>query len=338
MDKDRNMSFLAKLLRTLSQRTVPHSAPKFNSGDGTGVRFIYHHQNDLILCPRVSTTLKGATPGASRLFHAASSLNFAPKSAEADHYETLGISPKASAEEIKSAFFELSKRHHPDVSNSEDALSDFLKIRAAYEVLGNAVKKRDYDRTRAKKLRQAKEEVAKGDDQEAGGSAKASAKSHSFNKRVVWRYREAEAEYNSKYKATEGTMHPKLRQWIISWLIFKEQVRNVYRIHHRAFLPFLALSLLIKIYYRYGCYWDDRTLERKKDLADSDLSHESWIEAEISRRWHWNENVDRLPEMLADERRKDQEKILERYKELNPDVDSEAEWDVEEKTEAEGAL
>ena len=53
----------------------------------------------------------------------------------------------------------------------------------------------------------------------------------------------------------------------------------------------------------------------------------SRIKAELSRRWQWSENVDRLPEMLAEERRKDQEQILKRYKELNPDVEPEGGMD-----------
>ena len=82
--------------------------------------------------------------------------HFATSSANAaknddQHYQTLGVSREATAEEIKAAFIELSKLHHPDVSQSDTALKDFLKIRDAYEILGNAAKKREYDRTLKKK-------------------------------------------------------------------------------------------------------------------------------------------------------------------------------------------
>ena len=41
------------------------------------------------------------------------------------------------------------------------------------------------------------------------------------------------------------------------------------------------------------------------------------IQAEMSRRLHWKENLDRLPEVMEEERRIEKEKILERYNRLN---------------------
>lgn len=61
-----------------------------------------------------------------------------------NHYEVLGVSPKANQKEIKAAYYELSKRYHPDV-NTESADS-FRKITAAYEVLGNLKQRKLYDR------------------------------------------------------------------------------------------------------------------------------------------------------------------------------------------------
>ena len=66
-------------------------------------------------------------------------------SSDVDHYRILGVPPTASTEEIKSAFYKLSKVYHPDVSGR---MEEFMKIRQAWEVLGDAERKRNYDKTR----------------------------------------------------------------------------------------------------------------------------------------------------------------------------------------------
>lgn len=64
-----------------------------------------------------------------------------------NHYDVLGLNPKATNQEIKSAFYQLSKKHHPDVNqNDNDAAKKFATISNAYDVLGDPVKRRDYDR------------------------------------------------------------------------------------------------------------------------------------------------------------------------------------------------
>ncbi|KAJ2659447.1 hypothetical protein IWW48_003492 [Coemansia sp. RSA 1200] len=65
------------------------------------------------------------------------------------HYAVLGISETATPKEIKTAYYELSKRWHPDKNKetANEAHQMFLKISEAYSVLGNERKRRDYDRT-----------------------------------------------------------------------------------------------------------------------------------------------------------------------------------------------
>lgn len=64
-----------------------------------------------------------------------------------DHYKALGVSKRATAQEIKDAYYELSKRYHPDKNKDSDLASErFRDIKEAYEVLGNHGKKRLYDR------------------------------------------------------------------------------------------------------------------------------------------------------------------------------------------------
>jgi len=60
-------------------------------------------------------------------------------------YETLGISEKASAEEIKKAYRKLARKYHPDVNKEEEAIEKFKEINAAYEVLSDKKKKDEYD-------------------------------------------------------------------------------------------------------------------------------------------------------------------------------------------------
>lgn len=59
-------------------------------------------------------------------------------------YEDLGITENATKEEIKKAYRELSKKHHPDKGGGDEM---FQKISYAYEILSNPVEKKHYDET-----------------------------------------------------------------------------------------------------------------------------------------------------------------------------------------------
>ena len=55
-----------------------------------------------------------------------------------DPYEVLGVSRKASAEEIKKSFRKLAKKYHPDSNKGEPkASARFNEINTAYEILGD---------------------------------------------------------------------------------------------------------------------------------------------------------------------------------------------------------
>lgn len=64
-----------------------------------------------------------------------------------NYYDTLKVSPKASAAEIKSAYRRLARKLHPDVNNgSEETARKFAEIAEAYEVLGNSRERVHYDK------------------------------------------------------------------------------------------------------------------------------------------------------------------------------------------------
>uniref|UniRef100_A0A0K0DWB6 Guanylate cyclase domain-containing protein n=1 Tax=Strongyloides stercoralis TaxID=6248 RepID=A0A0K0DWB6_STRER len=55
----------------------------------------------------------------------------------------------ASQKDIKKAFYELSKKHHPDMNpgNHEKAAETFSQVAKAYEILSNNFKRKEYDET-----------------------------------------------------------------------------------------------------------------------------------------------------------------------------------------------
>ena len=63
-----------------------------------------------------------------------------------DHYATLGVTPSADPKEIKIAFYCLSKQYHPDLNPGDRKAEErFKAISAAYNILGDAERKRVYD-------------------------------------------------------------------------------------------------------------------------------------------------------------------------------------------------
>ena len=65
-----------------------------------------------------------------------------------DYYELLGVSKNASDSDIKKAYRNLAREHHPDmVKDSDKAASEkkFKEINEAYQVLSDPQKRKQYD-------------------------------------------------------------------------------------------------------------------------------------------------------------------------------------------------
>jgi len=63
-----------------------------------------------------------------------------------DPYQVLGVPRTASADEIRKAFRKLAKANHPDTNpNNKDAEERFKRVSGAFDILGDAAKKKKFD-------------------------------------------------------------------------------------------------------------------------------------------------------------------------------------------------
>src|SRR5262245_7831026 len=66
--------------------------------------------------------------------------------ASRDFYKTLGVQRSATLDEIRKAYRKLARKYHPDINPGDKAAEEkFKEISSAYEVIGDAEKRRRYD-------------------------------------------------------------------------------------------------------------------------------------------------------------------------------------------------
>jgi molecular chaperone DnaJ len=69
---------------------------------------------------------------------------------EKDYYKTLGVPSTADQKEITKAYRKLARSSHPDANPGDTAAEErFKEISAAYDVIGDAAKRKEYDEVRA---------------------------------------------------------------------------------------------------------------------------------------------------------------------------------------------
>ncbi|CDW60140.1 DnaJ domain containing protein [Trichuris trichiura] len=68
----------------------------------------------------------------------------------ANLYDVLKVPVDASAQEIKDSYYTLSRQYHPDLNSDKDCIEltqKFQELNNAYQILGNEIKRIEYDRT-----------------------------------------------------------------------------------------------------------------------------------------------------------------------------------------------
>ncbi|HEX9257892.1 MAG TPA: molecular chaperone DnaJ [Acidimicrobiales bacterium] len=68
---------------------------------------------------------------------------------EKDYYKILGVADDASPKDITKAYRKLARQHHPDANPGDKAAEErFKEISAAYDVVGDEAKRKEYDEVR----------------------------------------------------------------------------------------------------------------------------------------------------------------------------------------------
>ena len=66
--------------------------------------------------------------------------------AQQDLYKVLGVNKTASQDDVRKAYRRLARKHHPDVNQgNKDAGEKFKEVSAAYEVLSDEKRRKEYD-------------------------------------------------------------------------------------------------------------------------------------------------------------------------------------------------
>ncbi len=200
-----------------------------------------------------------------------------------NYYESLKVSPKASTNEIKSAYRRLARKLHPDKNNgSDETARAFAVIAEAYEILGNSKERASYDQ----KLLEAQYSRSTN-----GDSVFASSNSHARRwRQMVYEHRYNEiidrmiAEERRESMALQKIIFPTVALFVSALVvgIFKPQVFVNSAIIGKIILVSLFVAGVIHLFGRIRDAFDKYTYNQD-DLHDSILDENEPVVKPYSR-------------------------------------------------------
>jgi curved DNA-binding protein CbpA len=125
-----------------------------------------------------------------------------------DPYKTLQVDPEAEDEIIAAAYRRLARKYHPDVAASPEIAARMAAINAAWEVIGDPVRRAAFDRQRAvqdaldRRAAEAAASAAKGSSASTGASASVGGPSPRAPESVSRDWTSGRSTFGSGYDAT----------------------------------------------------------------------------------------------------------------------------------------
>lgn len=90
-----------------------------------------------------------------------------------DPYKTLQVDPEAEDEVIQAAYRRLAQKYHPDRASGAEAIARMVAINAAWELVGEPVRRQAFDRRRLERATTGRDGSGAGDAGVGGGAAAA---------------------------------------------------------------------------------------------------------------------------------------------------------------------
>ena len=119
-----------------------------------------------------------------------------------NYYEVLEVNEKASQEVIDRVYKTLAKKYHPDVNpdNPKAAEEKFKEISAAYEVLSDETKRKNYDAQLENERQQAIEQRIREEKAKIQSQVQSQAKNTSYQGYVPRQWTQNQPQYQSQYQ------------------------------------------------------------------------------------------------------------------------------------------
>ena len=163
-----------------------------------------------------------------------------------DYYAILEVSYGASAEEIKSAYRQLSKRWHPDVNPGVDVTSKMQDINEAYCVLKDAEKRRRYDEeyNRFKQFQQTYANQTKTNQTDNNRSSTSSSTTTSSSKSRCYEYHVKDESVWDDMESARAEAAELVREFLNN---LKRDGKNAAKGVWEAIYPYILVSIVFTI-------------------------------------------------------------------------------------------